>query len=81
MVTVTMGADGMVPRIGWTIAVVVVDRSRRMSGIQFDGAGRRINGGDEDKHGDEQREERRHDAMSVRRSNHAALYHGSVPEQ
>jgi hypothetical protein len=81
MVTVTVGADGMVPRTGWAVAVVVVDRSRRMSGIQFDSTSRRIGGGDEDEHSDEQRDERRHDAMPVRRSNHAALYHGSVPEQ
>ena len=81
MVTVTVGADGMVPWTGWAVAVVVVDRSRRMSGIQFDSTSRRIGGGDEDEHSDEQRDERRHDAMPVRRSNHAALYHGSVPEQ
>lgn len=80
MVTVTVGADGMVPWTGWAVAVAV-DRGRRMSGIQFDSASRRIGGGDEDEHSDEQRDERRHDAMPVRRSNHAALYHGSVPEQ
>jgi hypothetical protein len=81
MVTVTVGADGMVPRTGWAAAVVVFDRSRRMSGIQFDSTSRRIGGGDEDEHSDEQRDERRHDAMPVRRPNHAALYHGSALEQ
>ena len=71
----------MIARIDSTVAVVVVDQSRCMSGFQFDGAGRRIGGGDEDEHSDEQRDERRHDAMPVRRSNHSALYHGSVPKQ
>jgi len=81
MVTVTVGADGMVARIGWTVTVVVVDQYRCMSGIQFNSARRRIGGGDEDEHSNEQRNERRQDAVSVRRSNHAALYHGSVVEQ
>lgn len=81
MMTVAMRADGVVARISRAVALVPVNRSRCMGGFQLDGAGCRIDGRNTDEYGDEQREERRHDAMPVRRPNHAALYHGSVAEQ
>lgn len=33
VVAVPVGADGMIARTGWTVAVVVVDQGRCMSGI------------------------------------------------
>lgn len=63
----------MLTRIDRVGAIVTVYRSCRMNRLQLNGAGRRIDGRNEDKHSDEQRNERRHDTMLVRRSNHAAI--------
>lgn len=81
MMAMPVGTDGMITRINGITAVVAVDQGSRMRRFEFDGAGRRIDSRDQDEHRNEQREERHQYAVPVRRSNHAALYHGSVPKQ
>ena len=73
MVTVSMRTDGMATGISRLIVTVAIDRSSRMRGFEFDGTGRRIDSRYQNEDGDEQREERRHDAVSGRQSNHDAL--------
>ncbi len=63
----------MLARIDRVGAIITVYRSRRVNRLQLNGAGRRIDGRNEDEHSDEQRNERRQDAMPVRRSKHAAV--------
>lgn len=63
----------MVVGIRRQITTVVGDRRRRMSGFQFHGAGRSIDGRDQNEHGDEQRKERRDDAVPVLRPDHAVV--------
>ncbi len=73
MVAVTVRTDGMAIGVGRLLVTVTIDRSRRMRRFQFDDTGRSIDGRDQNEHGDDQRQERRHDAVTGRQSNHAVL--------